>query len=543
MLLFENIKSFFKRSSTKTTVDSEVEPKEETKQEVVSTSKTKPENQETTKTSKSKKANASSKEEVEEEKINNETKEENPKSSEDQQQSGTNSSLPNNLEFKDEHDKKTIKERILSVDRFKGFCMFMLALSIIVPLFGNNLFKGDFGTFLGSLFMHAPGSGANNGALIVLPGVTIPGVNGNIQTPGVSFADLFAPMFIFAIGLTIIPSFKSRERKYGTLRAYLQLATRFLALMGLGSVINGLEDGWIDVWTDPNKTFEDLSIQIKIYAVSFWIVLALVVLSFASIFVKTDKFKIKTIMANGTKWYTAIMGLFSLYFILVKTGETFTPPIAPAMQLYGGWVWDTLQNIGLAGLFSLPFIALSKWARLVTILFIIAIMSVLYQNGLFAFANKILEGGVIGGIMWAMILLFGSVYYELREHKSYWVICSVLMFLSLFFIVGLHFYAAKRGGTPMYALFTASLSAMIWGIFNLFNNFRPKYDLFADWGANSIFTYITLKLVGFALEGGIGENALNKVSAGAAVPIIIVLMAAFTAIHWVLRYKKVYIKL
>lgn len=543
MLLFENIKSFFKRSSTKTTVDSEVEPKEETKQEVISTSKTKPENQETTKTSKSKKDNASSKEEVEEEKINNETKEENPKYSEDQQQSETNSSLPKNLEFKDEHDKKTIKERILSVDRFKGFCMFMLALSIIVPLFGNNLFKGDFGTFLGSLFMHAPGSGANNGALIVLPGVMIPGVNGNIQTPGVSFADLFAPMFIFAIGLTIIPSFKSRERKYGTLRAYLQLATRFLALMGLGSVINGLEDGWIDVWTDPNKTFEVLSIQIKIYAVSFWIVLALVVLSFASVFVKTDKFKIKTIMANGTKWYTAIMGLFSLYFILVKTGETFTPPIAPAMQLYGGWVWDTLQNIGLAGLFSLPFIALSKWARLVTILFIIAIMSVLYQNGLFAFANKILEGGVIGGIMWAMILLFGSVYYELREHKSYWVICSVLMFLSLFFIVGLHFYAAKRGGTPMYVLFTASLSAMIWGIFNLFNNFRPKYDLFADWGANSIFTYIILKLVGFALEGGIGENALNKVSAGAAVPIIIVLMAAFTAIHWVLRYKKVYIKL
>ena len=543
MLLFENIKSFFKRSSTKTTVDSEVEPKEETKQEVVSTSRTKSENQETTKTSKSKKANASSKEKVEEEKINNETKEENTKSSEDQQQSETNSSLPYNLEFKDEHDKKTIKERILSVDRFKGFCMFMLALSIIVPLFGNNLFKGDFGTFLGSLFMHAPGSGANNGALIVLPGVMIPGVNGNIQTPGVSFADLFAPMFIFAIGLTIIPSFKSRERKYGTLRAYLQLATRFLALMGLGSVINGLEDGWIDVWTDPNKTFEVLSIQIKIYAVSFWIVLALVVLSFASIFVKTDKFKIKTIMVNGIKWYTAIMGLFSFYFILVKTGETFTPPITPAMQLYGGWVWDTLQNIGLAGLFSLPFIALSKWARLVTILFIIAIMSVLYQNGLFAFANKILEGGVIGGIMWAMILLFGSVYYELREHKSYWVICSVLMFLSLFFIVGLHFYAAKRGGTPMYALFTASLSAMIWGIFNLFNNFRPKYDLFADWGANSIFTYITLKLVGFALEGGIGENALNKVSAGAAVPIIIVLMAAFTAIHWVLRYKKVYIKL
>lgn len=543
MLLFENIKSFFKRSSTKTTVDSEVEPKEETKQEVISTSKTKPENQETTKTSKSKKDNASSKEEVEEEKINNETKEENPKYSEDQQQSETNSSLPNNLEFKDEHDKKTIKERILSVDRFKGFCMFMLALSIIVPLFGNNLFKGDFGTFLGSLFMHAPGSVANNGALIVLPGVMIPGVNGNIQTPGVSFADLFAPMFIFAIGLTIIPSFKSRERKYGTLRAYLQLATRFLALMGLGSVINGLEDGWIDVWTGPNKTFEVLSIQIKIYAVSFWIVLALVVLSFASVFVKTDKFKIKTIMANGTKSYTAIMGLFSLYFILVKTGETFTPPIAPAMQLYGGWVWDTLQNIGLAGLFSLPFIALSKWARLVTILFIIAIMSVLYQNGLFAFANKILEGGVIGGIMWAMILLFGSVYYELREHKSYWVICSVLMFLSLFFIVGLHFYAAKRGGTPMYVLFTASLSAMIWGIFNLFNNFRPKYDLFADWGANSIFTYIILKLVGFALEGGIGENALNKVSAGAAVPIIIVLMAAFTAIHWVLRYKKVYIKL
>ncbi|WPL38185.1 hypothetical protein [Malacoplasma iowae] len=542
MLLFENIKNFFKRPSTKDVENKENNNDQVEAKEDVNVKDTKEDNKsnQTTKSSKSKKSNSNKDENLKEEKTNDEVKE--PTSSEVNSENGNNVSLPNNLEFKDEHDKKTIKERILSVDRFKGFCMFMLALSIIVPLFGHNLFVGDFGTFLGSLFKHAPNDGSDSkGALIILPGVNTPGINGSANIPGVSFADLFAPMFIFAIGLTIIPSFRSRERKYGTLRAYLQLATRFLALIGLGSVINGLEDGWIDVWTDPAKhSFEKFSIQIKIYAVSFWIVLGLMVLSFASVFIKTDKYKIKTIMANGTKWYAAIMGLFSLYFILVKTGETFTTPTTP---LYGGWVWDTLQNIGLSGLFALPFIALSKWARLITILFIIAIMSVLYQNGLFAFAKKILEGGVVGAIMWAMILLFGSVYYELREHKSYWVICSVLMFLSLFFVVGLNFYAAKRGGTPMYALFTASLSAMIWGIFNLFNNFKPKYDLFADWGANSIFTYITLKLVRFALEGGIGEASLNKVSAGAAIPIIIALMGAFTAIHWVLRYKKVYIKL
>ena len=73
------------------------------------------------------------------------------------------------------------KERILSIDRFRGFCMFLMACSFIFPLF--SCFD-----FLAPVVEH--------------------GDKGFQILPGISFADLFAAMFIFVIGLTICKSIK-----------------------------------------------------------------------------------------------------------------------------------------------------------------------------------------------------------------------------------------------------------------------------------------------------------------------------------------------
>lgn len=452
------------------------------------------------------------------------------------------------IEFESNNNIKPVefvKERILSIDRFRGLCMFMMALSIFMPMFSNSLFTGEFGTFLGSLFQHAPSSGTDSGgAFIILPGNTTPWPDVFRGLAGVSLADIFAPMFIFAIGLTILQSFRSREKKVGTVKAYLQLAIRFLALIGLGSVLNGFEDGWADIFfskAETKPTFESFSIQIRIYAASFWIFLILLIPNFISLFLKTNKFNVRTICANCNKWFLAIIGLFSVYFIMVKTGELF-PKQTTVEPLYGSWVWDTLQNIGLAGLYSLPFITLNKWVKLGFVSLTIAIMSVLYQNGLFSIAGIILEGGAIGGIMWACILLYGVIFYELREHKSYWAIASINLFTSVALVVGLGLFAAKRGATPMYALFSASIASIVFGIFELFNNWKPKWDVLADWGGSAIFLYLFLKLLGMIMEGA-WSTQIEALTIGASIPIIIVIMSGLTAINFGLRYKNIHIRI
>ena len=403
------------------------------------------------------------------------------------------------------------KERILSIDRFRGLCMFAMVCSFVFGIFSA------FG-FFAPIIEH--------------------GEAGFQVLPGVSFADLFAAMFIFVIGLTMVKSFKSREAKFGTRKAYFQLATRFLALIGVGILFNGFESGWAEIFTGESA-WADLSIKIKIFGVMFWIAVALLIVYVISLFVKNEKFK--RIAEAMFRYFLAIAGVMALYFILVSTGEKITAPVDG--ERFGGWEWDTLQNIGLAGLLALPFVKYDKWGRLTIVGITFVVLSVLMQNGLFPLANRILEGGIFGGFSWACILLLGTVFAELKDHKFYWILSSLLLLISVVLIVGFDFIAAKRGCTPVYAIFCASISSMIWGGLNYLNNWKPKFDFFAVWGSNAILTYIlTIFFVGMIL-GGIFGDALSAVSIWVAIIITICILALFTVMNWLLKRKNKYIRL
>ena len=336
----------------------------------------------------------------------------------------------------------------------------------------------------------------------------------------------------------MVKSFKSREAKFGTRKAYFQLATRFLALIGVGILFNGFENGWAEIFTGES-TWADLSIKIKIFGVMFWIAAALLIVYVISLFVKNEKFK--RIAEAMFRYFLAIAGVMALYFILVSTGEKITAPVDG--ERFGGWEWDTLQNIGLAGLLALPFVKYDKWGRLTIVGITFVVLSVLMQNGLFPLANRILEGGIFGGFSWACILLLGTVFAELKDHKFYWILSSLLLLISVVLIVGFDFIAAKRGCTPVYAIFCASISSMIWGGLNYLNNWKPKFDFFAVWGSNAILTYIlTIFFVGMIL-GGIFGDALSAVSIWVAIIITICILALFTVMNWLLKRKNKYIRL
>ena len=418
------------------------------------------------------------------------------------------------LENDEQKNKEKIAEtktsqRILSIDRFRGICMFAMVCSFIFGLFASF-------SALAPIIEH--------------------GTNGFQILPGVSFADLFAPMFIFVIGLTIVPSFKKREKQFGTSRAYFQLAVRFLSIMGIGCLLNGFEDGWSDVILN-GVPFAELNINMKIYAVCFWIAIALVINLIVSTFIKNDKYK--AISKNILSALLALCGLLALFVIIVKTGEKITPnPTSPYDQ-----IWDTLQNIGLAGLISLPFIKFSKWGKLVIVSIILLVLTAFIQGGGLSLANSILEGGFVGGFSWACILMFGSIFSELKDDKRYWVLTSMLLLISTVLILAFDFTAAKRGCTPVYAMFTTSIAAMIWSALNLLNNWKPKFSFFAIWGSNAILTYVVNYIISVFILGGILGEQVSALPVWAGILISITLLALFTVMNWLLKRKDRYIRI
>ena len=92
--------------------------------------------------------------------------------------------------------------RIAAIDQFRG-------LAALVMVLGNNLMASGRAP---SWLTHA-------------------------HDPGLSAADLFAPLFIFAIGLTYGPSMRRRTARDGAARAFGHAAMRWVILMGIGSAI------------------------------------------------------------------------------------------------------------------------------------------------------------------------------------------------------------------------------------------------------------------------------------------------------------------
>lgn len=109
------------------------------------------------------------------------------------------------------------ENRISSIDQFRGFAIFTMVLA----------------NFMGGIQV-------------------IPVWLKHTPDKGLTFIDLIAPFFIFAISLTYAGSFRRRMEREGPFKTYIQFFTRYLAIIGLGALISagetamGLNPGGID---------------------------------------------------------------------------------------------------------------------------------------------------------------------------------------------------------------------------------------------------------------------------------------------------------
>lgn len=154
------------------------------------------------------------------------------------------------------------------------------------------------------------------------------------------------------------------------------------------------------------------------------------------------------------------------YFILILIGIVVYGP-DPVTDM-----WDALVDIGFAGLITLPFIRKSKGFR-ITLAFIYLII---YQL-LFAFSGygewtmaHSIDGGPLGPISWASILIFGTVQmdYLVENNQRSFIQKSLILGIPLLILgFGLSFLKpyeiwefSQRSMTMAYPILASGLSIL-----------------------------------------------------------------------------------
>ena len=406
-------------------------------------------------------------------------------------------------------------KRVTAVDRLRGLCMILVILQFALGAMGSTFESW------------AP--------------ILEHGDDGFQVLPGVAFADLFAPCFIFIVGMTLTRSFASRERKYGTGRAYFDMAVRFLSLIGAGSVLTAIEDGWVELLN--GETFADQYLNMKIFMIGAAIAAALILLIVITSITKSEGFKSK--VYSALRYVLAVLGVLTVFFIAVSAGERTGTHYYEDFETnrFGKYIWDTLQNIGLAGLVALPFVKLSKWGKLSVTLSTFAFVGTYVQFGGLAYFSNMVEGAPYACLTWGGVLLLGSFFMDLREDKKrYWLFSLGFLAGAVILISAFGVVAQKRGCTPAYALLTAGMASILFGIMDAMESWNPKFMPLTWWGGSCILTYAVNYLVCLAM-GAYIELAEIEVSVGVGVAIALVLVVVYTLMNYALYKKGKHVKL
>ena len=422
----------------------------------------------------------------------------------------------------------TKNSRIPSIDRFRGTVIFCMVIFQFISYFDNL-------GVIANISSHAPDANA----IYILPNFAI--------------ADVIAPMFILAIGLTYVPSFRRRAEKAGTKTAVIHFVKRNLTLIGIGVVMNGINN-------ILNGEFEPLNIAMIILTVG---VLVSGILTLAFTKVK----KVQKIFSTVLQWILLIMGVSGIVittvnFIMLCLGKT--------TDSYGYWL--VLHHIGLAGLVALPFVAIKhKMGGAIRFIAgaVILVAFALFHEGDLAgdlFANNmqlidvVPDGGLMGGIAYgAMMLMYASfaeMYYV--NKKKFIGIVAVFAVPVAAVLAGVYmtlpetdtyanalstFLPVNKGSiSPSYVLISMLIALVAFVIYDCFNFYNSKFDPLMWWGKNPILLYCIEFLFIGALTAFLGDFFAGC-SVGLSVVIVVIITALLTGIAYLLNKKNIILKL
>ena len=417
-----------------------------------------------------------------------------------------------------------------AIDRFRGIVIFSM---IIFQFMANFAGLGGAST----ISHHAP----NADAYYILPNLAI--------------ADIVAPMFILAIGLTYLPSLRRRIEKDGKKTAVLHFVKRNLMIIGIGVTMDGVNDILDGKMEGLNLTF----------VIGTAVVL---VLSIVNLLLKAIKLKkLAKPVGKVLSWFVTFFGAYGIgvalvNFIMFVTGKTGGS--------FGHWV--VLHHIGFAGLVALPFALIQgKFANLIRFgagFGILGLFGLFHSgdlaNDLFAsnreLVDGVADGGFIGGFSWgAMLILFlafSELYMDCKK-KFYgavaiYAIPVAAMLAGIFKTlpegatwVGANstFMAINKGSvSPSFVLVTVLIGLIAFIIVDLFSFYKLSFDPFMWWGKNPILMYcLEFGFVGVVTV--IGGDFFKGASAPVAIAIVAAMALILTLIAYVCNKKKIIVKI
>lgn len=402
------------------------------------------------------------------------------------------------------NDSVNENKRIKSIDRFRGFCVFSMLIFQFLKNFKNL-------GILSKLADHSLETG-----IVILPGMTL--------------ADIIAPAFIFAIGLTFALSFKKWETKYGLKYAVIHYLERALAIIGVGtflSLCNKLLDSF-----SGNYTLNAFDWTVFAFTVIALVGLSLRLLSLIPALRKKLKCYAEQI------FYIALSCLGIMNIIITSIDYAYVLNGTGVVYSY----WVTLQGIGFAILIALPFIKAKSWIKFLAASLITILFTVYHQIG----NNKelldvIVHGGIVGGFGWGAMLIFDMFIADLFfiNKTNSFVVSSV--FFSVGIILTQWLGNINMGScSPTFIIVGVGLSGVVFAIFDYLDKFhKSKFDPLIWWGKNPIIMF----LVEFFIIGLYSEVMPDNVISNATLPIAllqgviaIILLTAFA--YWISKSKK-----
>ena len=193
---------------------------------------------------------------------------------------------------------------------------------------------------------------------------------------------------------------------------------------------------------------------------------------------------------------------------------------------YGGpWTvvwWDALTDIGIAGLLAIPFIDKPRAVRVVAATAYLALYQALFTwAGYGAWTMKhSIDGGPLGPLSWAFILLFGSLAYDaMAEKKTEKTFAHLLGWGLALCVAGLalraewpgvkeFWYFTQKGMTAPYPVYSMGLAFLtLLAFYFASDGWGWQVPTFTVMGMNPLILYLVHSVIMTSNQGFFPTNS------------------------------------
>lgn len=289
-------------------------------------------------------------------------------------------------------------------------------------------------------------------------------------------ADIFFPLFYFLISLNYIKSFK-RHSKNSKKEGYKYLFNRYFVFIGIGYIGKLLQE----ITSSKSRR-----ILWQVAYPLLFITIILLIITIISYFRKKEsfnKFKKCTELLLVLLGVVNICGTLYYHVFNIVEGESVKS------------AWNTLQSIGLTGLFMIPFVETSTLFRAISSIVIFVIYALIHNiNGMPAYIDIDAQGGILGSIGWLCFVLVYSclsdLYYKDKENntKMFHIGTFVCILISIVFMRT--FVVDKNYVSPGYIIVSLCIPPLIFEIVRIFKNIKYKFDFLKIWGYKPLVSYL-----------------------------------------------------